>query len=83
MRKVHETEFNSYDLDGCASRLIIYALDTEEEFWDLMDANPREREEIVGVQSQYGVMPGAKYARYTVEVCGDFVVVTEYMAYNV
>lgn len=89
MRKIHETDFNSPEPSGeSASRLIIYAFDNEDEFWEiseLIDKYKRdELEEMFNVEGDYGyVMPGARFTRYSFAILGDFVIVTEMVSYNV
>lgn len=89
MRKIHETGPNMvYPYGESATRLIVYALDTEDEFWEVSDllenGKHNELEDMFDVQGEYNFIPaGERFVRYSFEILGDFVVITETIAYNV
>lgn len=83
MKKIYESALNGWD--ESAERVYVYALESEEEFWDLHEMTFEEKCDCFGVVDQTGyiVAPGAKYYTYEFHLTRKHMVVTETVAYNV
>lgn len=83
MKKIYESQLNGWD--ESAERIYIYTLENDEEYWDFYDMTFDERCEYFGVcdDSDYFVMPGAKYYTYGFYLTPKHIIMKETMAYNV
>lgn len=83
MKKIYESPLNGWD--ESAERLHVYALESEEEYWDLKEMSHVEKCEYFDVcdDSGYYVAPGAIYHTYAFHIHSNHAVVREYVAYNV
>ncbi len=81
MKKVFTSELVGFDERG--EQITIYELESEEERAELDDMQHDKLCELFNVYDDFGVMPGAIYHRYSFEVTGSFVVMTDTVAYNV
>ena len=83
MQNIYESALNGWD--ESAERIYVYALESDEEFWDLNAMSFEERCEYFGVfdQTGYIVAPGAKYYRYAFHLTVNHMIVVETVAYNV
>lgn len=84
MIKIHETDINSYDDRG--EKLIIYALENEEEFWEIDEMTHTEKCELIGVVDEsdypYAIVEGAFYRSYDFDLSCQHLVVHEHHAIN-
>ena len=88
MTKIHETKPYCMEGSESADTLIIYAIDTEDELyelWDIEDSPDRtkEYEELTGCYNDYGVMPGELFFRYSFHLEPPFFMIQKTVAYNV
>ena len=81
MRKIFESPRNGWD--ESATKVYVYALDDEDEYWMLEDMNAEELEEYFGVSSEHWAMPGAAYTTYDFHLQGDHIVMYETYSLNV
>ena len=82
MRKIFESELNNCG-GYSAERIHVYALDNEDEWWELDDMTDAEKCDYFGVYEEYGVAPGALYHRYEFELTNGHIIMSELLAYNV
>ena len=82
MKKIYESPLNGWN--ESAERIHIYALESEEEYWELKEMSQYELQEHFGMYEPcYGVLPGAMYSTYEFEVTSNHVFIAETVAYNV
>lgn len=84
MRKIYESQFNGYD--ESASKVHVYAIESQDEYWEFSDMTHDERCEYFNVfddSGSLGVMPGALYHTYCFDYTTHHVIVHETIAYNV
>ena len=81
MKKIYESELNGWD--ESASKVHVYALESDEEFWKIDEMNFNERCDMCNVCEEHGVMPGAMYHRYSFNLSGNHFIMTETIALNV
>lgn len=85
MQKIFESEFNGFD--ESATKLHVYALESEEEFEEL-DNMMENRNELcdyfnVTEEPEFSVAPGALYHSYNFELSGAHMIMYETIALNV
>ena len=82
MKKIYESPLNGWD--ESAERIHIYALENDDEYWELKEMTHNDLCVYFGMW-EYGndVAPGAIYYRYEFEVTCNHVIITETVAYNV
>ena len=83
MKQIFESGLNSIGNDWSAEKVYVYALENEDEFWELEQMSHAARCKYFDVYEEYGVAPGSKYYRYEFDVSCAHVVVIETVAYNV
>jgi len=83
MKKVYESPLNGWD--ESAERIRVYALESDDEYWDFEDMTHEERCEYFNVfdQTGYDVMPGAIYKTYDFNLTSNHIIMRETVAYNV
>lgn len=83
MIKIYESVLHG--LGESAEKVYVYALESDEEYWNLNDMSHKEKCEFFDVfdDSGYEVMPGAIYKTYEFEVSLNHVIMIERLAYNV
>ena len=83
MKMIYESPLSGWD--ESAERVYLYALEDDDEFWELHDMTFEEKCEHFGVfdQTGYIVAPGAKYYTYEFHLTRNHITVTETVAYNV
>ncbi len=81
MKKIFESELHGWD--ESAERVHVYALESDEEFFELDEMNFDERCEVFGVCEENYVAPGAMYHKYSFCLEGNHMIITERVAYNV
>ena len=83
MKRIYESPLNGWD--ESAERVYVYALENDEEYWELQEMTFAEKCEYFGVfdQTSYFVMPGAQYHTYKFEITCNHVIMFETVAYNV
>lgn len=82
MKKIFESELNSTDYYR-AEKVYVYALEDNDEFWELTDMEHEELCDYFDVYEECGVLPGAPFHRYDFDLHGDHVIMVETIAYNV
>ena len=86
MKKLTLTNWSTFDYES-KNRLIIYGFDDEDEKYEveemLFHGKDYEVESMLELYSEYNVAPGALYCYYYFDIVGDFLVVTENVAYNI
>lgn len=83
MKKIYESPLNGWD--ESAERIHVYALESDDEYWEFNEMTHEERCEYFNVfdQTGYDVMPGAMYKTYDFNLTGNHIIVCETVAYNV
>lgn len=81
MKKVYESQVVGFDEN--AEQLTIFEIESEEESHKLFDMEQDELCELLDVQDDYNVPAGAVFHRYSVEVTGSFVILTDSIGLNV
>lgn len=81
MKKIFESPLNGWD--ESAEKIHVYALENDDEYWELSEMRVDERCNYFGVQEESWVAPGAMYHRYEFEVTLNYVIMIERIAYNV
>ena len=83
MKKIFESDYAGYG--ESADKIFIYKLD-EGEYEGIYEMSHRERCDLMGVfdESGTGVMPGALYHSYSIDLESDaYLIMVETIAYNV
>ena len=72
-------------MDGTVSKIYVYQLEHEIEFWDLENAEHDERCYMFGVVDEYNreVFPGAMYKTYDFHIGVNYAIVVENIQWNV
>lgn len=83
MKKIFESEYNHIGDDWSAEKVYVYALENDNEFWELTDMSHEARCRYFDVYEEYGVAPGAKFHRYEFDLYCNYIIVCETIAYNV
>lgn len=81
MKLVSQCELNGWD-DG-ASRIIVYALESEEERNELEETDEEDILDLLGYYEERNVAPGAVYHRYRTHITYYHFIVEEIVALNV
>ena len=83
MKKIYESQLNGWD--ESAERIYVYALESDEEYWEIDDMTFEEKCRYFDVfeEPSYAVMPGGLYHRYEFELTSNHVIVSERISYNV
>lgn len=83
MRKIYESPLNGWD--ESAERIHVYALDENDDWYELKDMTEDELCALLGVHEEpdYAVAPGGLYHRYAFDITRNHVVMTETIALNV
>lgn len=83
MERIYESPLNGWD--ESAERIYVYALESDDEYWELNEMSHEEKCEYFNVfdQTGYFVMPGAIYHTYAFSLYSTHIIVREYVAYNV
>ena len=82
MKKIFESKLNECG-DYSGERIYVYALDNEDEWWELEDMTHEERCRHFNVYEEHGVAPGSLYHRYEFDITSSHVIMSEVIAYNV
>lgn len=82
MKKIFESELNSTDYYS-AERIYLYALENEDEWWELESMSHDEKCKYFDVEEEYGVAPGALYHRYEFNLTSTHITMSEVIARNV
>lgn len=83
MKKIYESPLN-----GCyesAERIHVYAIDSDDELWEIEAMSHEDRCDYFDVFDETGchILPGAVYHTYKFDITKNYVVVTETVALNV
>lgn len=83
MKKIYESPLNGWN--ESAERIHIYAMESDDEYWDCSNMNFSELCRYFDVFDESGcdVLPGVMYHVYSFDVTSNHVVMTETVAYNV
>ena len=83
MRKIYESPLNGWD--ESATKVHVYALDNEDEYWELNGMSYKEKCDYFDVMStpKYGVIPGRAYYEYDFNLQGNHMIIYETMALDV
>lgn len=83
MKKIYESPLNGWD--ESASKVHVYAIESDDEYWDFSDMSFRERCELFDVRDECGfcVAPGALYHSYEFDYTTHHIIMHETIAYNV
>ena len=81
MKKIFESELNGWD--ESATKVHVYALESDEECAQLDEMNFNELCDVFNVSEEHGVMPGALYHRYEFHLEGNHMIMYETVAYNI
>lgn len=82
MKKIYESPLNGWS--ESAERVHIYALENEDEYWELKEMSNYELQEYFGMYNPgYEVRPGAMYFFYEFEITNNHALVIEFVGYNV
>lgn len=83
MKKIFESDFNSVGDCYSAEKVYVYALESDDEFWELDGMDHEARCKHFDVYEEQGVAPGAKYHRYDFDLYCTYIVMVETVALNV
>lgn len=81
MKKIYESPLNGSG--ECAERIHIYALENEEEGWELVEMSHKELQEHFEMYEPSCVAPGAMYSIYNFSIERTHAIVSEIVAFNV
>lgn len=82
MKKIYESPLNGWD--ESAERIHIYALESDDEWWNLIEMSHKELQEYFGMyEPSCEVPPGTMYSIYNFEIERTHAVVSEIVALNV
>ena len=83
MKKIYESTLNGWD--ESASKVHVYAIESDSEYWDFENMTHGERCAYFDVfdDSGFDVMPGALYHTYAFDCSLHHVIMYETVAYNV
>lgn len=83
MKMIYESPLNGWD--ESAERICIYALESDDEYWEFNEMTHEERCDYFNVfdQTDYEVMPGAMYKTYDFNLTSNHIIMRETIAYNV
>lgn len=83
MKKIYESKLNGWD--ESAERISVYALENDDEYWDLNRMTFDEKCEYFNVYEEpgYAVIPGGLYHRYDFVLSQNHITVIENISYNV
>ena len=83
MKKIFESPLNGWD--ESATKIHVYALESDDEYWELNAMKWDELCDCFDVREEPGlsVAPGALYHRYDFHLEGNHIIVYETIAYNV
>ena len=86
MKHIYTSPINGFDESG--EVIHIYALESEDEYWHLLEYKD-EWPELLPYEANsdfvddVNPMPGAIYHRYAADLTGNHLIIKEYIAYNV
>ena len=83
MKKIFESELNCSGNCQSAEKVYVYALESDDEFWELYDMDHEERCDCFGVYEEHDVSPGALFHRYDFDLYGNYIIMVETIALNV
>ena len=85
MKKIFESDLHNYDDYESAERVIVYQIESDDEYWDFSNMSHKERCEHFGVfdEGGYDVAPGARYYTYSFDYTTRYVIMYETAALNV
>lgn len=83
MKMIYESPLNGWD--ESAERIYVYALESDDEYWELEEMTFDQKCECFGVHEEpsYAVIPGGLYHRYNFDVTSNHVIMRERIACNV
>lgn len=81
MTKIFESEYNGWD--ESVTKMHVYALEDDKEYWRFDEMNFDELCEYFNVHDEYNVAPGARYKNYSFHLEGRHLIVYETVAFNV
>ena len=81
MKKIFESGLNGWS--ESAEKVYVYALENDDEFWELNGMTHEERCRYFDVYEEHGVAPGSKYHRYDFDLHCNYIIMIETVAYNV
>ena len=81
MKLVSSCELNGWN--ESASRIIVYALESEEERNELEETSEKEILDLLGYYEEGNVAPGAVYHMYDTHITSNHFIVEEIVALNV
>ena len=83
MKKIFESEFNSFDDGESATKVHIYELENVDEFWEFEGMDFDEKCNYFGVRDYYNVAPGARSYTYGFDVSRHHIIMYETVSLNV
>ena len=83
MKKIFESELNHIGNDISAEKVYVYALESDDEFWEFDEMSQEEKCKYFDVYEEFGVIPGGKYHRYDFNLYDSHIIMVETIAYNV
>lgn len=83
MKKIYESPLNSYGIG--AERIHVYAIESDEEFWEIEEMSHADKCDYFDVFDETGchVLPGNAYHAYEFNVTTSHVIVAETVVLNV
>ena len=81
MKKIFESDYNGWY--ESATKMHVYALDDDEEYFMLDAMNGKELCDHFGVSNDYWAAPGAIYYEYDFHLQGNHIIMYETKAVNV
>ena len=83
MKKIYESPLNGWSEK--AERVHVFALENDDEFWEIYNMTHGDKCDYFGVFDEFGydVAPGALYNTYDFSVSSNHVIMYETFAYNV
>jgi hypothetical protein len=82
MKKIYESPLNGWD--ESAERLHVYALESNDEYWELKEMTFGDLCRYFEVcEPGCYVIPGSIYSRYEFKITSNHVIIAETVAYNV
>ena len=84
MKKIYESPLNGWD--ESATRVHVYAIENDDDYWDFSNMSHRERCDYFDVYDEsgsFGVAPGALYHTYEFDCGVHHIIMHETVAYNV
>lgn len=85
MKKIYESEFHNHSNYESVERVIVYQLESDEEYWEFSSMTHGRRCSLFGVfdETGYDIAPGARYYTYAFDYSCNYVIMYETISMNV